>query len=271
MNKRRLPGIRLLPQYWTISFSPVRHFVAAAELRINEVDELLTDEQQADRARQWVRENGVFIVAGVVLGLGGLFGWQQWTDYNEQRAGRASVVWEQLRSAIDGERYNEVDETFALLEQEYPSTPYLDQARLALAAMHMDRNSPDEALEQLQTLVRVGSDPQLRHVAEYRAAQIMLYQADYDGALKTLGENKSAAFAGLYHDLRGDIYFAMGRLEDAANEYSLALQLDSAGSIDRSFVQIKFDDVSGSLAVTAADDGADAAPVDVDQVVAPAD
>jgi len=218
------------------------------------VDEFLTDDQEAERAKQWFRENGVFIAAGIVLGLGGLFGWQQWSDYKIVQAGEASMVWEQMRSAINGERYNEVDETLELLELDYPGTPYLDQARLAVARMHMDRNSPDEALEQLEVLTRSGSDPQLRRVAELRSAQILLYKSEYERALQMLGENASPAFAGLYHDLRGDIYFAMDRLEDAANEYQLALQLDASGSTDRSYVQIKYDDVNGTLAVTAADD-----------------
>ena len=217
------------------------------------MDELLTDEQQADRARQWLRENGMFIAAGVVLGLGGLFGWQQWQEYKIRIAGEASVVWEQLRSAIAGERFNEVSETLELLKNEYNGTPYLDQARLALARMHMDRNSPEEALEQLNILVGSGKDVQLRRVAELRIAQIYLYQSEYDAALDILGEVGSPAFAGFYHELRGDIYFAQGKPELAAGEYELALAMDVSGYIDRSFVQIKLDDVSGSIAVTAAE------------------
>jgi len=63
----------------------------------------------------------------------------------------------------------------------------------------------------------------------------------------------SPAFAGFYHDLRGDVFFAQGKLESAAGEYQLAMDLDASGIIDRSFVQIKLDDVRGSIAVTAAE------------------
>jgi predicted negative regulator of RcsB-dependent stress response len=217
------------------------------------VDEFLTDEQQADRAKQWLRENGVFIAAGVVLGLGGLFGWQQWQEHKLQLAGEASVVWEQLRSAITADRLNEVNETLELLETEYTGTPYVDQARLALARMYMDKNSPEEALEQLNKLVGGGKDAQLRRVAELRIAQIYVYLSEYEAALQVLGERSSPVFAGFYHDIRGDIYFAQGKPELAAGEYKLALDLDASGYIDRSYVQIKLDDVSGSIAVTAAE------------------
>ena len=129
------------------------------------MDEFLTDAEEADRAKQWLRENGVFVAAGIVLGLGGLFGWQQWTEYNTNVAGDASVVFEQLNAAIEGERFNEVDETLDILASEYSGTPYLDQGRLALARMHMDRNSPEEALEQLRLVSSKSKDKQVGRVA----------------------------------------------------------------------------------------------------------
>lgn len=215
------------------------------------MDEFLTDDEQADRAKRWLRENGVFVAAGIVLGLGGLFGWQQWQSYEEGVAGEASNIYEQLRSAIDGERYNEMNETLDLLASDYAGTPYLDQARLAVARAHMERNSPDEALDVLRAIMSSGKDKQLRRVAELRVAQILLYQNKYDEALSVLGENRDPAFAGLYHELRGDIFYAQQRMEEAATEYQLALDADTAGAIDRSLVQVKLDDVSGSVVIAA--------------------
>ena len=214
------------------------------------MDEFLTDAEEADRAKQWLRENGVFVAAGIVLGLGGLFGWQQWTEYNTNVAGDASVVFEQLNAAIEGERFNEVDETLDILASEYSGTPYLDQGRLALARMHMDRNSPEEALEQLRLVSSKSKDKQVGRVAELRVAQILLYHAEYDAALVELGDNRYPAFGGLYHELRGDIFYAQKLMKEAAAEYQLALDKDVSGGIDRAFVQVKLDDVSGSIAAT---------------------
>jgi predicted negative regulator of RcsB-dependent stress response len=218
------------------------------------VDEFLTDEQQADRAKSWLRENGVFLVAGVVLGLAVLFGWQRWEAYQLEKSGEASVIWEQLRSAIEGGRYNEVDETLALLESDYASTPYLDQGRLAIARMYMDRNLPDEAIEELNALVAGAEDGELRRVAELRISQIYLYQERYEEALAILGPDDTSPFAAQYHELRGDIFFAQGQLEDARDEYELAMEKDKFSTIDRAFVQMKLDDVSGSIAVMVADE-----------------
>lgn len=212
------------------------------------MDEFLTDDERAEQAKGWLRENGAFLVAGVVLGLGILFGWQAWENNRLQSSGEAAVVWDQLRAAIEGERFNEAEETLALLESDYAATPYLDQGRFAIARMHMDRNAPEEAITVLQAVAINGNDKELRRIAELRLAQVYLYLERYDDGLAVLGAEDSSAFAGQYHELRGDIYFAQGRPEDARDEYQLALAIDTAGVIDRSYVQMKLDDVAGSIA-----------------------
>lgn len=221
-------------------------------------DEFLTEEQEAEKARQWVRENGLFIVAGVVLGLGGLFGWQAWEDTRLETSGDASVVWEQLRAAADGQRYNEVDETLAILEADFAATPYLDQARLMVARIRLEQNDTEAALEQLEQVAAGGRDPQLRRLAELRQAQIVISAGDYEAALALLGDAEATALAGLFHELRGDALYGSGDYAGARDEYQAALDADTAGGIDRSFVQMKLDDVASAVAAEIDETAADA-------------
>lgn len=215
------------------------------------MDELLTEDQQAERVRRWVRENGLFVVAGVVLGLGGLFGWQQWNDYQVQQSGEASNVWEQMRQAIDGERFNAAQETLTVLESDYAVTPYLAQGRLAMARMHMDRNELGAAAEQLQLAVSDTRDPTLRRVAELRLAQLYIAEQRYAEAQELLGPDDDSSFAALYHELRGDALFYQGEYAAARTAYEQALATDISGVIDRPYVQIKRDDVAAKLAASA--------------------
>ena len=48
--------------------------------------ELYDDHEQSERVRNWISENGVSIVMGVVLALAGIFGWRQWQDYQVVQA-----------------------------------------------------------------------------------------------------------------------------------------------------------------------------------------
>ncbi len=212
------------------------------------VDEYLTDEQQAERAREWLRENGLYIAAGVLLGLGGLFGWQQWNDYQTGQAGDASVIWEQMRDAIEGGRYNEVDETLVLLEQDYAATAYLDQARLALARMYVERNDVESAVAELRELTNQGNDPQLRKIGALRLAQLLIAEEQYAEALQLLDADDGSALEPLRSELRGDALYSQGDFAAASEAYEAALQNDTGNVIDRSFVQMKFDDATAEAA-----------------------
>ena len=45
------------------------------------VEDYLTDRDQEGALRTWWRENWKFILAGIVLGLGGLAGYNYWQKY----------------------------------------------------------------------------------------------------------------------------------------------------------------------------------------------
>ncbi len=64
------------------------------------VDENLTDEQQADIIRQWLRDNGLSIVGGLGLGLAAIFGWNQWQSGETSHAEEASDIYEQIVGKI---------------------------------------------------------------------------------------------------------------------------------------------------------------------------
>jgi predicted negative regulator of RcsB-dependent stress response len=207
------------------------------------VDEYLTDQQQAEKLQRWWKENGAFVIAGLVIGVGGLFGWRQWQDYKLEQAENASAAYEQLILSIGGNRGNEAAEHLLVLTDDYSRSPYIDQARLAMAKMHMDRNSPAEAAEELELLLAQSDNAQFHHIARVRLAKIRLHQGDYDAALASLAPGAPSAFVPQYHDVRGDVFFGMGRFDEARAEYEQALFTAAPGVIERALVQAKLDDL----------------------------
>jgi predicted negative regulator of RcsB-dependent stress response len=204
------------------------------------VDEFLSDDEQAEIVKRWWRENGLFVALGVVVGLGGLFGWQSWRDANAIAAEEASSVYQELAEAISGDRLNQAREILTILETDYSGTPYVSQAWLQFAKVSMDQNDPDAAVDALEKVVS-GDDEQLQQVARLRIAQIHLYQEDYEAALKVLAATKSEAFAPLYSDMRGDVYFAMGNFAAAASAYQEVLDSDESAVVNRPYIQVKLD------------------------------
>jgi len=210
------------------------------------VDEFLTDEERATQAKSWLRENGPFMVIGLVVALGGLFGWNKWQDYQVNHAEKASAVYEELVAAIASERAITAGEKFNQIVGEFGATPYKDHAQLAMAKLHVDRNEFDEAAEYLQSVARSGYSDEIQNIARLRLARLRIHQQKFDEALDTLDVPENTAFAGRFHEVRGDALVAAGRPNEARDEYQLALALESSGVVDRVYVEAKLNDVSSA-------------------------
>jgi predicted negative regulator of RcsB-dependent stress response len=214
------------------------------------VDEQLTDQQQADLVRKWLRENGSYLLGGLALGLGGLFGLNQWREYDASQAEQASALYENVVGAIQTDRFTTANEYLMILEDSYDGSPYLDQARLWVARSHLERNEFDVAASYLAQIVADSGSEEMVHIARLRLARVRLHQQQYDEALEILqAMGSDSAFSPRYHEIRGDAYLAMNRPNDALIEYQAALgATEQPPVVDRVYVQAKLDALGSDIA-----------------------
>jgi predicted negative regulator of RcsB-dependent stress response len=92
-----------------------------------------------------------------------------------------------------------------------------------------------------------ATDEELKAIARFRIAQVLLDDKQYDEALKTLDAKTDEAFAALYADLRGDVLAAAGKNADARGAYQAALAKLDVKSGYRAYVQAKLDALGGPL------------------------
>jgi predicted negative regulator of RcsB-dependent stress response len=225
------------------------------------VDELLTDQQQAERVKTWLGQNGGAVLAGLALGLGGLFGWNYWQGYQQEQAELASATYEQLLESVRSQRVVRAAELELELSQAFSGSPYVDQARLALARLHMDRNENDEAERYLSM---VGDDPtsaEIGQLARLRLARVQLHREQYDAALASLADiDENSAYAPRYHEVRGDVHAALGDIDQARVEYETALAATEPGVLNRPYVQVKLDNLEPVVEASTAMEAASAEP-----------
>ncbi len=223
------------------------------------MDDNLTDQQRAEQIRVWLRENGWYLLAGLVLGIGALFGWRQWNANAATEAEQASALYEELLVAIRVDRSTRAEELTAQIAADFGATPYIDQARFAMARMQMDRSQPEAAARYLEQVVKESGSAEVANIARLRLGRVRIQQEKYDDALQVLIPPADSAFAARFHEIRGDAYYAMNKPGEARVEYEAALKGSDPATGDQAYLQAKSAEVSGA-----------AAPVDSAAAAAPA-
>jgi predicted negative regulator of RcsB-dependent stress response len=209
------------------------------------VDDLLTDQQQADVVRSWLKENGLWLAAGVALGIGGLFGWFQWQGYQKAQAETASVLFDEFRAEATARNGDAAEAKLRELASGFADSGYTDQARLVMARLQLDRNDPNKAAEYLRQVANGAGDANVRYLATLRLGRLLVFQDKAGEALEVLSPSAPAGWAPAFHAARGDAYYALGKRAEARSEYEQALRQAETPGIDRGYVQAKLDDLGG--------------------------
>jgi predicted negative regulator of RcsB-dependent stress response len=215
------------------------------------LEDYLSEKEQWERVTGWFRENGVWIAAGVVVGALGIGSWQWWNAHLDAVNGAASGKYEQMQSDLaKGDRVAALA-LLTDLERDYFSTPYLDQARLAVARVYVEDNELDKAAAALQAVSQHSKDKQLALVARLRLARVLIAQKKPDDALMALDGVDPGAFEPLFHEVRGDAEYAKGDKAAALTEYRTARSKDIGGGSDTSLLDLKIADLVAVAAPSA--------------------
>ncbi|MFQ5659993.1 MAG: YfgM family protein [Gammaproteobacteria bacterium] len=208
------------------------------------MDVYRTDEEQIEVLKRWFEENGISVIAGIVLGLGAIFGWRGWQNHKIEQAGAASLLYQKMIIAErDDDNRDKARETAEKIVADYGSTAYAVFAKLTLAKLAADANDFDSAAMQLRWALEHTNEKSLEHLVRLRLARVVIAQGNYDAALKLLESGDPGQFESGYDELRGDIFTLKGKLEPARNAYQQAITNKRASHNDISALQMKLDDL----------------------------
>lgn len=209
------------------------------------MEDYLSEKEQWEWLKTWVRTNGLWIVGGIALAAAGIYGWRQWQEHQGKQALDASVKYESILEAFD-----KGDRTRALtligeMGREHAKSPYYDQAQLAEARIYVQNGQLDKAAGNLQSVLERTADVQLALAARLRLARVQLAQNKPDDALATLSAAKEpGAFEARYQEARGDILLAKGDKAGALKEYQAARDGAARATVDGELLELKINDLS---------------------------
>ncbi len=195
------------------------------------------EEEQVDQIKKWWNSNGKQIIAGAVIGLAGIWGWNTYSDYQDNQSLNARSLY--LSYASDSNNLGAYDR----LITDFSSSSYSDQAILLMAKYLFDAGSYTQALGVIKPLINNPSSV-IANTAALRAASIHLQLGQHDQALLILEGQSEDGFSGLIYNLMGDIYLDLGNRSEAQKYYSLAIDNVVENSNLSQLIQIKLDDLN---------------------------
>jgi len=201
------------------------------------------DYEQSERVQKWLRQNGLSIAMGVVIGLIAIFGYQQWRNHRMGHQLQASGLYQQLQGVIDTDNSNAADVITQQLMKDYADTPYALFAVSDRARKQVEQKQFDKALESLSWAEQNAPSAELKALVELRIARVQLAKGNAQEALNALDRMPANSYASDSQELRGDALVKLGRRDDALKAYQAAVSAMPSGTQDNE-VQMKIDDLA---------------------------
>lgn len=205
------------------------------------VDIHVSERDEIETLKRWWKDNGTAVVLGLIVGLGGLFGWQYWQAYRAARAELASIGFQDLMASLVGEDAARARAVGAKLLSEHPDSGYAALAALALAGLSVGEGKEEEARAHLLWVIEHGRPRALVHVARLRLARLALAGGDTAAARAHLEALPPLNDDAAYQELRGDLLAAEDRRDEARTAYLRAIELAAGRQVDTEDVELKLD------------------------------
>jgi predicted negative regulator of RcsB-dependent stress response len=223
--------------------------IAAAERRIRRedlVEEYLSERQQIEAVRGWVRENAPWAVAGVLIGVAALVGWQQYQAWQERTAQGGAEKYAATVAALGRNDADAAGKLAKELHDHYARTPYGDMASLAIARYDVETGKLAEAATLLGQVLGDTRDPDLKVVVRLRLARVLHAEGKPEEALATLAAGPADSPA--YADVRGDVLGGKGDAAGALTAWRAALAAKDLDAAARQLIELKFAAAGGDEA-----------------------
>lgn len=202
----------------------------------------LEEQERIEAMKAWWEDNARWVYALIAVTVVAVAGWRGWEYWNRVQNEEASALSQELARAR-GDAKRTADLAQALTEK-YPRTFYASEAGLVAARAAFDAGDLEGARSRLDWVVKNGR-AEHKGVARLRLAAVLLDLKKPKEALEVLDQGTDPAFAALTADLRGDIHFSQGRLDEARAAYKLSIEKSDARSPTKSITELKLGALGG--------------------------
>jgi predicted negative regulator of RcsB-dependent stress response len=199
------------------------------------IDDLLDEHEQNERVKKWLQTNAFGLIGGVGLGLGAIYGWTWWKDQQSTERLKAADAYQTMIRDIKAGKLDDAKAKAANAKD----GNYAVLAALDLAKAQVDAGKRDDAIATLRAAQ--ADSGVLASIVAQRLARLSIDAGKHDEALKLVAGSEDAVAI----DIRGDAYFAQGKLDKAREAYASALGKLDEGAPQRRLVELKLTQAGG--------------------------
>jgi predicted negative regulator of RcsB-dependent stress response len=211
-------------------------------------EEYLTDDEQLEAVKRAAAEYAPWLIGGALLGAALFFGYRYYQSSGNERALKAAAQFSAMTDALQANDRARSRQIADGLIKDYANSPYADQAQLTVARLYVEDGRLENAIAPLTQVMNNSKDSELRQIARLRLARILTDQGKADAAIQTLADATPGAFAGAYHEVRGDAYYAKKDMTGALTEYKAALGAADASGVNAALLELKIQDLGAVAA-----------------------
>ncbi|MDA3914440.1 tetratricopeptide repeat protein [Oleiagrimonas sp.] len=204
------------------------------------------DYEQSERLQQWLRENGISIVVGIVLGLVLIFGYRQWRAHQVKSRADAAAQFNALTNAYASGKASQADGMVEVLLKAHPDSAYAVFAASERAADDA-QNGKLEAAESSLKWAQAHADGEhgaLKSLVSMRLARVELARGESKQALAVLSAIPAGDYDALRGELRGDVLVKLGRNAEARKAYQAALDAFGKDAPQYNSVRMKLENLA---------------------------
>lgn len=204
----------------------------------------LEEQEQLDALKAWWNTYGNYVSGAILLVALSLLAWNSFSWFEYKKANEAALLYQQFNAAIHDKDSARVTALAGELIHSYPKQAYATLAAMEAGAFSLENKDNKTAQQQLSWAAEKG-EKSLKDLAKLRLAHFFLMEQQWEKALDVLKNPQSMRFLPAFLDLKGDIYWAQNKTQEALKVWKEAqtkiaadLQLQNAlASLNEAILQ----------------------------------
>ncbi len=184
----------------------------------------MTEEEQVEAIKKWWSKYGNHLMTLILCVLAGV-ALMRWYDKHQYSVkSQASQGFERVMNhyAVGNKQGVEAEANYLI--SKYKGTVYADGAQLLLSKEAIESGQYAKAQERLKWVLSHSKVKVLKQIARLRLARLLSMDKKYQQALAVLKVVDDNSFITSIYEVKGDVYFALGKSQEAKAQYALAIK-----------------------------------------------